>query len=180
VPLTLTRSVMVILVPGVVALAPWLLLTVRTWPRLMEAYAAYEAASNAMLFATVVVVGSVLEGFASWIEVRWDQEREKEFEVRKHWIAYLSRVGPEPVGHRYISRMVTTLYFELSMLFATPLFFFGSAVLAQRWGAPLALPVSVAAVALVAIIYFRLQARSTHKVLCEVRRDLAGPRPETI
>jgi hypothetical protein len=127
-----------------------------------------------MIVALVVVTGSVFEGLASVVEVRWDNQCETELNVREHWYAYLARTGSEPVGHRYISRMVTTLYFELAMLCATFAFFLGAAALVWLSNArhPIVFSLLLIGGALGAVIYFRWQARCTHRVLCEVRREL--------
>jgi len=80
----------------------------------------------------------------------------------------------EPVGYRYLSRMVTTLYFKLSMLFAVPIFFLGVAVLSILRSSEyecLILGSSVSLIA-IAIVYFKWQAKCTHRVLCETRHEL--------
>jgi hypothetical protein len=177
-PLTLTRSLLVVLVPGIVGLAPWLLLAVQLWPGLKETYGKYTLPSNAILFAAVVVVGSFFEGLATILEVRWDKQCESKYAVQENWYAYLARAGPEPVGNRYIARMFTTLYFELTMLFATSAFLLGAAVLVWQSNAahPVLLSLALVALAIGAVFYFRWQAHGTHVVLCEVRRELAKRR----
>lgn len=116
-PLTLTRSLLVVLVPGIVAATPWLVWIVKEWENAAKLYQEFPNLVTALLFAIVVVLGSIFEGISSLLEVRWDREREIKFEVKKHWYAYLARICPtEPVGHNYMSRMATTLYFELAMI----------------------------------------------------------------
>jgi hypothetical protein len=131
--------------------------------------------ANALLFAVVAVVGSLFEGLGSLIEVRWDKERESKHDVKENWYRYLSRqFDSEPVGYRYLSRLATTLYFELSMLFAVPLFLVGSGLLAalrfREYAC--AIVISSALAVVVLAVYFWWQARCTHEVLCETRREI--------
>lgn len=171
-PITLTRSLMVILVPGLIALAPWLMFVMYRWPGAAELYNRHSALANVGLFAAVVICGAAFEGLGSSLEARWDRKREAEFQVRENWFSYLARTPPEPVGHRYISRMVTTLYFELSMAWATAIFFGACGALAMLLGLPNWAPFVSFAFAIAGVVYFRWQASCTHKVLCETRAEL--------
>ncbi len=179
-PLTLSRSLVVVLVPGIVACAPWLLLCAEHAPELNDLYKAYQVPGNALLFALVVVVGSVLEGLGSWSEVRWDKERDTKFKVQENWYRYLAQTTEhEPVGFRYISRTVTTMYFELTMSIAGPgmILGIGAILVSLRvnfwyWIAGLALGIACAA-----FWFFRGQARDSHEILCKVRWELANRIP---
>lgn len=116
-PTTLTRSLLTVLIPGLVAVAPWLVWLVQYTS---ATFGANENAvlANALIFALVVVAGSTCEGLGTYLEHRWDRQLEATHQVQEHWIRYLSYSGErEPVAFRYLSRLVTTLYFELSMLF---------------------------------------------------------------
>jgi hypothetical protein len=173
-PTTLTRSLLVVLIPGLVAVAPWLLALEQGVPAAL-ALKDFPILGQALLFAATAVAGSIFEGLGTHFEVKWDLEREEEYSVAENWWVYLSRLhDSEPVGHRYLARLATTLYFELSMLFAVPIFLAGSAVLEsirfptfQCWIVASA-PIAIAA----ATAYFWWQAKSTHKVLCETRKQL--------
>jgi hypothetical protein len=167
----------VVLVPGIVAAAPWLLWIVKEWENAAKLYQAFPSLITALLFAIVVVFGSVFEGISSLLEFRWDKEREDELDVKKHWYAYLARICPtEPVAHNYLSRMATTLYFELAMVWATSLFFSGVVVL--LWSAERPINGFIFVVLITAAIssplYFWWQARCSHRVLCETRRAING------
>lgn len=173
-PIDLTRSLLVILIPGLVAIAPWVLLLVQHTSATLG-FDKYVTLGSALVFALSAVAGSVFEGIASSIEVSWDLEREEEYQVAENWFAYLAHVLPhEPVAFRYLSRMATTMYFELSMLFAVPLFLVGGGILAS-----LRFPflvcvflVTASLFTVISIAYFRVQARRTHLVLCKTRREL--------
>jgi hypothetical protein len=93
----------------------------------------------------------------------------------ENWYTYLSRqLDPEPVGFRYLSRMVTTLYFELGMLFATPIFAEGTGVAVAHFYPQRTCPIVALAnvVAIGFIAYFTWQARETHLVLCRTRKEI--------
>ena len=173
-PMTLTRSLLTILIPGLIAIAPWALAFMYLTSTAMDV-AKYSALTNALIFASSAVAGALFEGAGTNFEVSWDKERESEYGVTDNWYLYLSRsFEKEPVGYRYISRLVTTLYFELSMMFAIPVFFLGvGAVTMLRFpenSVVLALGSLVAMVA--SGIYMHKQAKCTHRVICETRLEL--------
>jgi hypothetical protein len=173
-PTTLTRSLLVILIPGAIAIAPWLLALVQHTSATLG-LDQYRPLSYVLLFACAAVAGSVFEGLGRFVEVRWDKEREATYAVRENWFKYLSRsLDNEPVGFRYLSRRATTLYFELSMMFAVPIFAFGAGILASlrfREHAYWIAGVSVLAV-VVSVVYFYWQARCTHELLCKTRMEI--------
>lgn len=145
------------------------------WPQAADIYAKHDALVAGFLFGLFVVIGKIFETKGSNIESDWDKEREIEFSVKDNWFAYLARsINPEPVGHRYIGRMVTSMYFELTMSFATIGFFTGCAYLSflsELEFRPLLMLGSLL-LAFMAPKYFRDHAKDSHKVLCEVRQKI--------
>src|SRR5688572_3098080 len=130
-PMTLTRSLLTVLIPGLIAIAPWLLMLVQHTSATLG-FKEYSTLANALVFASAAVAGSFFEAQGTRFELAWDKERESEFSVQENWYAYLARnVEREPVAYRYLSRLVTTLYSELAMIFAAPCFFLGACVLAS-------------------------------------------------
>jgi hypothetical protein len=175
-PTDLSRSLITILIPGSVAVAPWLLALVQ-YTSATLGFGSYTSLGNAVLFAAAAVVGTILQEFGSFVEVRWDREREKAHEVRENWYSYLARTfDKEPVGYRHLSRLATTLYFELSMMFATPIFVAGGTTLAVlRFPAGAVWMVLIGSTVLgVSVWFFRWQARTTHETLCRTRKELNG------
>jgi hypothetical protein len=175
-PLTLSRSLIVVLVPGLVTIAPWVLLFAMYAPRITHAYDTHVVAGNALLFALVVVVGSVLEGLGSYREERWDSQREKEFEVQENWYKYLALTpSVEPAGFRYLSRSVTTMYFELSMALAGSSLLVGVAaiLLTLEWVPAYSVAGVLVGLAVFSTRFFYSQAHDSHKNLCKVRKELA-------
>lgn len=172
--MTLTRSLLTILIPGLIAIAPWLLVLVQHTSATLG-FNSYPTLANALIFAAAAVVGSFCEGAGTHLEAQWDKEREATYGVKENWWVYLSRkFDKEPVGYRYISRLVTTLYFELSMLFAVPSFLLGSGILASLRFPDFWLLIAIVSLALIvgSAFYLHKQARCTHCVLCDTRREL--------
>jgi hypothetical protein len=172
VPTTVTRSVLTVLVPGLIAIAPWLLALVQH-TQATFGFDKYPTLAHLMLFASVVVAGSIFEGVGSLFEVHWDKKLCGEMDVEGDWYSYLA-TKDSLVGHRYISRLVTTLYFELSMMLSVPTFIAGASALAVlrfsslRWWSL----ILSGAVAISVAYYFYWQAKTTHRVLCITRREL--------
>ncbi len=174
-PITLTRSILVVLIPGLVALAPWALWMATQLGNIDALYESYTTLINASLVGAAVIIGSLIQGLVSHLEVKWDKEREEQYQVRENWFAYLAQqCSSEPVGFRYISRMFTTMYFELSMMVAAPLSLVGIAFLiyehvssCKTLGAG-----SFLVLAIVVVWYLYRAAYSTHRVLCEARKEL--------
>ncbi len=174
-PIDLTRSVLVILIPGAVAIAPWLLCLVLYTSATIGYAEKYTTLANAVCFAAAAITGLVCETLGTWIEVRWDKKREKEWEIKENWYSYLAhQLSPEPVGYRYLSRLATSFYFELSMLIA--MFPFGIGVGLLLWlrfpEARSILGWLVISVLAVLLFYFWFNARTTHKLLCTTRKEL--------
>ena len=179
-PLTLTRSLLTVLIPGMVAVAPWLLLLVLQHQVLIDWYKRYPLPLHVSSFAVVVILGATLEGIGSYIEHKWDRSHAKkqppsyqnEDWVAKDWFSYLSRSfgDSEPVGYRYLSRKVTTLYFELGLMLAAPISILGLSRLYWHLAPDKFFSGFVVAVfSIIAFMVFRKLARDTHCVLRESR-----------
>ncbi len=172
-PLTLSRSVLTILVPGIVAVAPWALAIAQLASTTLH-YDDYSVLGNLVLFAAIVVAGSTCESLGSVLETRWDRSREAAFAVEENWYAYLARTfETEPVGYQYISRLVTTLYSSWPCSW-------------PPWRSCRAAGCSARCVfqdtrwiwrgsdsgRCIGVSYLYWQAHSTHEVLCKTRREL--------
>jgi len=174
IPTNITRSTLTVLVPGMIAIAPWLLALVQHTDATLG-FKDYPTLAHAALFSSVIVAGVLCEGLGTWLESFWDKSRESEFEVSEHWYAYLSRsFESEPVGYRYLSRLATAMYFELSMFFAAPSFIIGAGVLSYlRFPELIWLEIGATFIlAGGAMVFFSRQAHDTHKVICTTRREI--------
>jgi len=172
--LNLTRSLLVVLVPGVIALAPWLIWSVREFDNVGELYGKYKEAVTVGVFASVVIFGSVIEILNSWIESNWDRLREVEYRVSENWFTYLAHTfDKEPIGYGYISRMVTTMYFELALVWALPVFAMGAIVMnVTSATASICLSTILAIVGLGLAVAAYRSAKESHRVLCMTRLEL--------
>ena len=171
-PTDLSRSLLTILIPGLIAIAPWLLLVVQRTNATLG-FGEYPTIANALVFSCVVVVGSFCEGMGTLIESRWDTMRCKTLDVYGDWYAYLASTE-SPVGNRYLSRLVTSMYFELSMFFAVPPFIAGCTYLGiLRFPELNNLILGAGAITiLLSLRYFWWQAYRTHDALCVTRQKL--------
>lgn len=174
-PITLTRALLGILIPGGVALASWILLILIGLDRGdLDVYKDFSIPVNASFVALIIIAGSIIEGISTHVEVRWDVEREDALQVTENWYFYLCSPYEECVAQKYIARMVTTMYFELCMVFATLSFGVGlSAVICTV--KPKCYDVwSIVTIAISALIsfYFWWQAKTSHQVLCTVRKEM--------
>ena len=178
-PLTPTRFLVAVLIPGIIAVTPWLILLAEQWPVARDFYERYPVLGNALLLSIVTIVGSVIEGVGSYVESAWDAAREKEFAVVENWHAYLAQdSSPEPVGHRYIGRLVTSMYFELGMMISTPVLL-GGVIAIGVWAEPRMSSASIPILLVIAgaaIWFFLKEARDSHLALCRVRRELVSRR----
>lgn len=174
-PITLTRSLLVILVPGGVAVSPWFIWVALSSSEVLSIYDKYPIVLNTLAVAAFVIIGSIFEGVGTHFEVYWDNKVDLALDLRENWYAYLAKVcATEPVGFRYISRMATTMYFELSMMLASVLFWAGVVTGIVSWNPTNAGCYSVLCVgfAVGSVAYFYWQARCSHRVLCEARAEI--------
>jgi hypothetical protein len=166
---------MVIILPGLMAILPWALWLASKVEKLDALYTTYGVLANALLVGVGILVGAIAESALTNLEVRWDNERENEYQVTENWYAYLA-LQPihEPVGFRYISRTVTTMYFEMSLMVASPPALIGLSVLTFNRQYPLwwLYPIAFSAGAVYCAFFFYKCAKDTHLVLCKVRREL--------
>jgi len=177
VPFTLTRSLMTILVPGGVAISPWVVLIFVHVPGMIEFYKEFQAVTTIALAGLTIVCGTFIEVVASIVEEKFDKDADPKLEVTENWYKYLaSSPQPEPVGYRYLGRRVTTMYFELGMALAAMLFMVGTATNISFQLEGWACKLLVIAGGLVAgsffSYWFAASGKRTHLLLCEVRQQL--------
>lgn len=67
--ITLTRSLLVILLPGAMFLMPWVVFILITYPHCLKTYELYKYEYVLVLFGFSVFTGMLLEGFGASIEV---------------------------------------------------------------------------------------------------------------
>jgi hypothetical protein len=72
------------------------------------------------------------------------------------------------------------MYFELGMMFSTPLLVLGIVVLGVRTDFPMSwvAALGLLGVSAVAVWFFRKEARDSHRALCRVRNELVARRAQ--
>lgn len=174
-PINLTRSLLAVLIPGLVSIMPWVILAGLHFNSLQGGYHEFAFVLNVMGFAIVVVVGALCQSIGSYAERRWDDERDEEYRVDHYWYAYLAlNCAKDAVGFRYISRLATSMFFELSMMTASVFFAIGFGILLaslapSQWILWSALGIGSG---IASALAFRKQARDTHQTLCVTRQEL--------
>src|SRR6476659_11462536 len=95
----LTRSLLVVFVPGVVGGAPWVLFLLHAIPEVASLYGSYPVFFQAVVFSLVIVAGTIFEGLGSRQEVKWDKRREREYPIAANWCLTCS-LSTWPAGKR--------------------------------------------------------------------------------
>ncbi len=114
-PLTLSRSFLVNVLPGFVAIAPWVILVAVHFPQFAVLYEKFSTVVHGALVGAAILVGAVLETAMTYLENKWDEKTPKELNIDEDWYEYLAlEVKDKPIGFDFISRKVTSLYFELT------------------------------------------------------------------
>jgi hypothetical protein len=110
------RPFSTIIVPGTIALAPFLPVVAHFNPELPRFWNAHGAAFVALLLVAIVATGFALENIGARIEVAWDRLIAKERKAHsREWVSYLKlEMKDELVGQRYLRGVVTRLKFELA------------------------------------------------------------------
>lgn len=173
--ITLTRSLLVILLPGAMFLIPWVALILINYPDYLKTYESYKYEFVAVLFGLSVFTGMLLEGLGASIEVHWDANREVKYDVKSNWYAYLAaQYQMEIVGYKYITARVTTMYFELGMMWVAMSAAISSWFLLYQFNVECFILKATFMTMLwsCAVIYFYRMARSSHKVLCATRQEI--------
>jgi hypothetical protein len=116
--------VLIYIVPGAVALGPYLIVTASYLDRVGQFGKDHPTAMTIIATLLVILVGALLEELATRLELRWDRSTP----VPKNWTTYLQlRLQDEIIGQRYLRRLLVRMKFELSMVFAFPILGLGLA-----------------------------------------------------
>lgn len=176
-PMTLTRSFFAVILPGIVAIAPWALYSLQEIPGLADLYKAYIAPVQICAFSLVVVAGGVIEALGTYMEKMWDvrvgagpEPSGSEDWLEKDWYDYLVKQfgDDEPVAYRYLSRKVTELYFELGLMVAAPIGMLGILLILKSHTSSIVLCLSLMLVPILVLVFWRF-AKDTHEVLYDTR-----------
>jgi hypothetical protein len=165
-----------LLVPGALAAAPYIALA---WgePHNLKAFvAAQEAASTAAGFLVIAASGFLIESIGSYVEYYViDWRHEDRAGMLDRWRRFL-RVAwtTEPIGQRYLRRILTVFKFELNLLVATVATLPG---LWALWHYGLLTPrqaITLQVLAVGLILYLLRATFDSSKLLDELRAELVA------
>jgi len=120
----LFRPLATLVVPGGVAISPYVLVVGYYFPGVTSFWREHPSAFVAILVICIIGVGLIVEDLGAFIERDfWDNKLARENEDHsEHWEQYLKlRLNDEIVGQRYLRTLLTRMKFELAMV---PAFFF--------------------------------------------------------
>lgn len=167
-------AVATLLVPGAVASGAYIWWGLLSVPDVATYLAARDVLTTVLLVLLWITVGFIIESVGSYVEVHLiDGRHNDRAKMLKTWWEYLRLVWTnEPVGQRYLRRLLVSFKFELNMftasVFAIPgvlLLGYGDHV-ANRTFYGLLFGLVVAAV------IFLIFAKDTSGVLAKVRKEL--------
>lgn len=120
----LFRPLATLVVPGGVAMGPYVLVAGYYFPGVTSFWREHPSAFVAILVICIVAVGLIVEDLGAYIERDfWDSKLAREnADHSDHWEQYLKlRLNDEIIGQRYLRTILTRMKFELAMV---PAFFF--------------------------------------------------------
>jgi hypothetical protein len=167
-----------LVVPGFFAISTLAFAALQRLPIINELAEQHPGVATATAVLTVLTSGLVCEDLGAHLEQRFDGWLENEAGYEEHqneWFLYLRMAfDKEPVGQHYLNTLVLRLKFELGMTFAS-IAFAGGALLIQI---PCLWRIGIICFALLAFAFFGREAKSSHKSLSLLRRELLKGRWE--
>lgn len=170
------RPLTTIVVPGAIAIAPYVLVLGYYVPLVFSFWTAHPSAFVTLVAITIFSTGLVLDNFGTHIEVSYIDRTLQKCDPKhdETWRAYLGlRIKDEYVGQRYLRQKVERLKFELSMAPAMLSFAVGLTWLqwlhgVWRWPGF----VGLLGLLLLGSYYFLREAYKTACVLADTRKIL--------
>lgn len=169
----LFRPLTTVLVPGVVAVAPFAAMAFKRFPQLEPLFTSTLGMGTLILFMGVLF-GMLMEDFGSRIEIylwRWfsgNDERDKD------WAMYLQlKTKDEIIGQRYLKTVHMRLKFELSMIPALVVFGVGANMYNHYYGNVAQDHMMWASILLaVLVVYLIYESNSSIVVLANTRKHV--------
>lgn len=176
------RNLVAIVVPGGIAIAPYLLVSAYYYPTLSRAFGEYQLLISALILFLVIAAGHILENLGSMIEARiWDSMLEgRSTEHLTTWRKFLL-LAPrhECIAHGYLRTILLRMKFELSTSVALIIAWMGA-----MWLDAKLVLLSPGAVALMSSIvlglaaYLVWESLQSAKVLADTRHIIVNNKPE--
>lgn len=166
------RPIVTLVVPGFFAMSTLVVAVWQRFPIISKLVEQHSGVATTTALLIVLTCGLVTEDLGARVEQFFDQRLTKETGYEKHteeWFEYLRiAFDREPVGHRYLRTLVLRLKFELGMMISSAPFAVGALYLQAPWR----WRIGIFCFALVALAYFRAEAKSSNKQLSTLRREL--------
>lgn len=167
-------AVATLVIPGAVASGAYIWWALLSLPDTASFLAQRDVLTTVLLVLLLIAAGFVVESIGSYVEVHLIDARRKDHDkMVKTWWEYLRIVWTnEPVGQRYLRRLLVSFKFELNML--TAAFFAIPGVLLLGLGdyvsARIFYGLLIGSVVAVGVFWFF--AKDTAEVLANVRKEL--------
>jgi hypothetical protein len=160
--------------PGAVFSSPYAWVVLSQSPRLLEFLSTHEAIAVAATLVLWVTAGFMVESVGSYVEVYGiDRRRSDHDEMLATWWRYL-RIAwrVEPIGQRYLRRLLVSLKFELNFGVATALSIPALGMLYRSGFVRREPAVWIAVLQIGIAACFYIAARGTAEVLADIRSNL--------
>lgn len=174
--LDVNRIILQLLIPGIFALYPYILLFANRFNNLSIS----DGYLGAIIFILSVSAGLVIEDFASQIESEcWDKQNDSKFPERENeWNKYLKFKTLEsemPIAQKYLRTILIRMKFELSFAIALLIMIIGLCILEyyinfcqscmQFWLVCIILPFSIAC-------YQLYESKQSSILLIKIRKNI--------
>ena len=167
-------AIATVVAPGAFASSPYAWWFLSAHPDLQVFLNNHEAVMVALAILVWTTMGFVVESVGSYVEVYLiDRRRSDSEQLLRDWWQYLQIAWDrEPIGQRYLRRLVVSFKFELNMSVALVLSLPGVAAVTAPWqGAPARGVGLILGLGTAALLLF-IAARGSADVLANIRRQL--------
>jgi hypothetical protein len=169
-------AVATVVAPGAAALLPYVWASLVSSPDLAVYLSAHDGTATLVAVVLSVAAGFVIESIGSYVEVYGiDRRRQDHAELSNTWKEYLLLEWErEPVGQRYLRRLLVTFKFELNACVAALLSLPGIAWLAAQGSISCSNALRVVVCIVVVALLLYVAARGSAGVLADVRQRLVA------
>ena len=172
------RPIVTLVLPGIIAAAPFVVLAVQYYPRLWDFISTESATAVFLGFILAIGFGLISHDLGTNIERAWIDKilEKKDSEYMDDWYRYLRCTfdnSSPPVGQKYIHDLLLYLWFELNLAVALAIGWIGTLLL--QFLSPVLSPSTfkiITAISVLVIAYLLWEAYNTGKILARVRKEL--------
>ena len=165
--------------PGAVSVVPYGWLAIYQIEPLRTFLVTHEATALALGFFIAIIAGFAIESAGSYVEVHLiDKRRRDHKEMLATWWRFLrTTYEAEPIGHRYLRRVLVSFKFELNMCVAVVASLPGILLLMHYGNLPRVAGWPWFAVSALAVVLLFLASRGSADLLAELRARLIEVEP---